>query len=65
MNQVEEQKVWGIHTQDDSFFLHDHVMAIAWREMGDLRVIADDREAFKEKYSKVYPDAKKGSIATS
>ncbi len=65
MNQVEEQKVWGIHTQDDSLFLHDHVMAIAWREMGDLRVIADDREAFKEKYSKVYPDAKKGSIATS
>ena len=28
MNQVEEQKVWGIHTQDDSLFLHDHVMAL-------------------------------------
>lgn len=33
--------------------------------MGDLSLIQADRDAFKEKYTEVYPDAKKGSIAKS
>ena len=33
--------------------------------MGDLSSIIASRDAYKEKYSAVYPDAKKGSIATS
>lgn len=65
MNQAEEKRVWGIHTQDDSLFLRDNVIAIGWREMGDLRNIGKDRDAFKAHYSEVYLDAKKGSIPTA
>lgn len=53
----------GIHTKDDNLFLHQDVIAIAWKDMGDLKLIHADRDAFKEKYTEVYPDANKGSIA--
>ena len=58
-----EKRVWGIHTMDDNLFLHQDVIAIGWREMGDLSQIPADRDAFKEKYLEVYPDSKKGGIA--
>lgn len=58
-----EKRVWGIHTMDDNLFLHQDVIAIGWREMGDLSQIPADRDAFKEKYLEAYPDSKKGSIA--
>lgn len=61
----EEKRVWGIHTQDDHLFLHGNVIAIGWKEMGDLRTINADRDSFKIKYTETYPDAKKGSIPTS
>ena len=32
--------------------------------MGDLSNIDANREAFKEKYKQVYPEVKKGNIAT-
>ena len=57
-----EKRVWGIHTMDDNLFLHQDVIAIGWREMGDLSQIPADRDAFKEKYLEAYPDSKKGSI---
>ena len=60
----EEKKLWGIHTTDDKLFLHDNVIAIGWREMGDLSKIDANREAFKARYGEKMPDAKKGSIAT-
>ena len=56
----EEKRIWGIHTQDDNLFLKNDVIAIGWSDMGDLGNI----DAFKEKYTQIYPDAKKGSIAT-
>ena len=59
----EEKRVWGIHTKDDSLFLQKDVIAIGWKEIGDLSKIKTERDAFKEKYAQVYPDAKKGSIA--
>ena len=62
---ADEKKVWGIHTQDDSLFLQGNVIAIGWNEMGDLSVLAPDRESFRDKYLAVFPDAKKGSVATS
>lgn len=62
---AEEVKMWGIHTQDDYLFLHENVIAVGWKEMGDLSAIAPDREAFRQKYTAAYPDSKKGSIATS
>lgn len=59
----EEKRIWGIHTKDDNLFLHQDVIAIGWNDMGDLSLIQADRDALKEKYIEVYPDAKKGNIA--
>lgn len=60
-----EQRVWGIHTLNDNLFLKNEIIAISWEEMGDLSLINADRDSYKEKYAQVYPDAKKGSVATS
>lgn len=60
----EEKRIWGIHTQDDNLFLKNDVIAIGWSDMCDLGNIDANRDAFKEKYTQIYPDAKKGSIAT-
>jgi restriction system protein len=60
-----EKKVWGIHTLSDELFLKQNIIAIGWREVGDLSLIAPDRESFKEACAKTYPDAKKGSIPVS
>lgn len=57
--------VWGIHTKNDKLFLDNNVIAIGWKEFGDLSTLKATREAFKAHYKKSYPDAKKGSIATS
>ena len=57
--------IWGIHTMDDPLFLNQNLIAIGWEEMGDLSAISTSRDAYKEKYIAAYPDAKKGSIATS
>lgn len=59
----QEKRIWGIHTKDDNMFLHNSVIAIGWKEMGDLSKIGATREDFKERYLEVYPDAKKGSVA--
>ena len=59
----EEKRIWGIHTKDDNMFLQESVIAIGWKAMGDLSKIDASREAFKEHYMKVYPEAKKGSVA--
>ncbi len=59
----EEKRIWGIHTKDDNLFLQQNVIAIGWKEIGDLTLITPDREAFKEKYVETYPTAKKGSVA--
>lgn len=64
MKSMDEKRVWGIHTMDDKLFLKENVIAIGWELTGDLSKIENNREAFKEHYSKSYPEAKKGSIAT-
>lgn len=61
----EEKRIWGIHTKDDNMFLQKSVIAIGWKEMGDLSKIDASREAYKELYMQVYPDAKKGSVANA
>ena len=60
----DEKRVWGIHTLDQNLFLQENVIAIGWKEMGDLSCIVKSRDVFKERYITAYPDAKKGSIAT-
>jgi len=59
----DEIRVWGIHTMNDNLFLKENVIAIGWLKMGDLSVIDPNRDAFKKKYTEVYADASKGSIA--
>ncbi|MDR1769973.1 MAG: restriction endonuclease [Hungatella sp.] len=59
----DEKRIWGIHSKDDNMFLQKDVIAIGWKEMGDLSKIGVTREDFKEHYLAVYPDAKKGSVA--
>lgn len=63
MDNFEEKKVWGIHTQDDILFLQKSVIAIGWKSMGDLSLLKPTREAFKEAYIKAYPNSKKGAVA--
>ena len=63
--EIEEKRVWGVHTQDENLFLKGNVIAIGWHEFGDLKAVEANRIAYKNKYSVVYPNAKKGSIATS
>lgn len=59
----EDKKVWGIHTQNDSLFLNKDLIAIGWRDFGDLSKVEESRDAFKAHYIEAYPDAKKGQIA--
>lgn len=59
----EDKKIWGIHTQNDNLFLNKDVIAIGWRDFGDLSKVAANRDAFKVHYLEAYPDAKKGQIA--
>ena len=60
---MDEKRLWGIHTQDDSLFLQHSVIAIGWKQMGDLSLINNSREAFKESYINTYPASKKGAVA--
>lgn len=62
---IEETKVWGIHTLNDNLFLSKNLIAIGWREFGDLTKVEGTRDAFKAHYAEVYPDVKKGQIPTS
>ena len=64
MSNIDEKWLWGIHTYDDNLFLKENVIAIGWKEMGDLSLLPADREAMKEIYAKTYPNDPKGSIPT-
>lgn len=59
----DEKRVWGIHTQNDNLFLSKDLVAIGWRDFGDLSKVEESRDAFKAHYIEAYPDAKKGQIA--
>ncbi|WP_316398027.1 restriction endonuclease [Bradyrhizobium sp. 33ap4] len=62
---LNEINLWGIHggrTGDaDSLFLKKNCIAIGWASMGDLGVLAADREAFKAKVAQAYPEKKPGA----
>ena len=61
----ESATVWGIHCAIDkeSIFLDNNVIAIGWREMGDLSRIAPNRDAYKKAFSEIFPNASKNSAA--
>lgn len=60
-----ERKMWGIHTQDDEYFLKGNRIAIGWKEVGDLSNVPANRDAFKTKYSETYPDSKPGAVSVN
>lgn len=60
----EEIQVWGIHAQDDNMFRKDNIIALGWKDFGDLSKIDASREAFREHYQKIYPNGKKGAVGT-
>lgn len=44
----EEKRIWGIHTKDtkdDNLFLHQDVIAIGWKDMGNLSLIQANRDS--------------------
>ncbi len=61
-----EKTVWGIHagrTGDaDELFLKQNCVAIGWAEMGDLKSVVPNRDAFKAKFLEKYPQTKPGAI---
>jgi restriction system protein len=63
----QEQTVWGIHTRNDLLFLNNQrpIIAIGWKEMGDVSIAGKDKEKMKDKYQLTYPDAPKGAISTA
>ena len=64
-----ERAIWGIHagkTGDaDSLFLQNNRVALGWHEMGDLSGIPAEREAFKNRVARVYPEMKPGAKINS
>lgn len=65
MINAEEKRVWGIHTKYDQLFLNNNLIAIGWKDIGDLSLLPANREAYKEKYLTTYPSAKKQAVANS
>ncbi|QUC66114.1 restriction endonuclease [Aristaeella hokkaidonensis] len=64
MSNIDEKWLWGIHTYDDNLFLNEGVIAIGWKEFGDISRFPADREAIKKEYALTYPNDPKGSIPT-
>ena len=56
-------KTWGMHSQNDLLFLSESVIAIGWEELGDLSRLPQNKEALRLEYQKVFPTAKKMSVA--
>ena len=60
-----EKNIWGIHTTDDKLFLVENVIALGWKDIGDLSSLPNDREIFKAKYQSTYPGSKLKSTSLS
>ena len=62
MTSKTDKTIWGIHggkTGDaDNLFLKHNVIALGWREMGDIGSLSADREIFKTKVAECVPDRK-------
>lgn len=58
--------IWGIRSgslgEADELFLKKNLVALSWKEVGNLSELGTDREAFKDRIKEVYPDIKRGAI---
>lgn len=61
-----EAAMWGIHGgrygDADELFMKHKVVALGWRDMGDLSSLPGDREAFKARVAQAYAGEKPGAI---
>jgi restriction system protein len=66
-----DQKIWGIHAgnlgQVNNLFSNEKesCVALGWENIGDLKKLKNNREAFKEAIIKAYLDTKTGAVPTS
>jgi len=64
-----EPTIWGIHagrTGDaDTLFLKKNYVALGWDQVGDLGLLAPNRDAFKARLLQIWPDAKPGLVANN
>ena len=62
-----DKTIWGIHMRRTHGLapIEQSYIAIGWREMGDLSLINQNRDAFKAAYERSYPDAGPGTVRTS
>jgi len=62
----EAATLWGVHCviEEEALFRKQSVVAIGWREIGDLSVVKKDRDSFKSAYVKAWPESSKQSVAT-
>ncbi len=57
---------WGFHNTNEEFkMLDEDYIALGWKDMGDLSILPNSREAYYKQYEKIYYQAKKANIATS
>jgi restriction system protein len=63
---MSEAIVWGIHAgrtgDGDTLFITGNVVALGWRQMGDLGFLPADREAFKARVTVTFPEKKIAAI---
>ncbi len=61
-----ELSLWGIHAvpsvDSANLFRKKNVIAIGWGDIGDLKMLAPTRDAFKEAVASTYPTYKPGAI---
>lgn len=64
-----ELTVWGIHagkTGDaENLFLKKNHLGLGWPQMGDLKLLSPERDAFKAALARVFPEMKPGAIAVN
>lgn len=61
-----KEVIWGIHnTENEKLLLDDNIIAIGWKEMGDLSTVSKDKKTYYDLYEKIYPQSPKQSIAVS
>ena len=55
--------IWGIHNNLPSLDLvANGFVSIGWDELGDPRIIGEDREALKARLGATYLEAKQGAL---
>jgi restriction system protein len=56
--------MWGLHMAEiaASAPVEGGFVGIGWEDMGDLKLLSPSREAFKERFTEMFPDEKSGAV---